>query len=323
MATVVAFHEVTKVYPGGVQALDRVSFSVDEGEFLCLIGPSGCGKTTLLKTVNRLVEPTSGRVEVYGKDAASWDPVVLRRQIGYVIQHIGLFPHLTVEENMTYVLRIMGIPRHVQRKRARELLEIVNLDESYLARFPRELSGGERQRVGVARALAGNPELILMDEPFGALDQITREQLQEELLRIHRKLRKTVLFVTHDLQEAIKLATTLGVMKKGRMVQLGAPYELLFSPQDAFVEEFLGRGGLFQVLRMVRIQDIPLLEPSGQVPEGTVPLFASLEDALRRMLLRGENRISVVEDGTGRVVGVLSFEHLCRLLHRYCTPTYA
>ncbi|MEN3203109.1 MAG: ABC transporter ATP-binding protein [Atribacterota bacterium] len=323
MATVVAFHEVSKVYPGGVQALDKVSFSVDEGEFLCLIGPSGCGKTTLLKTVNRLVEPTSGWVEVYGKDAASWDPVALRRQIGYVIQQIGLFPHLTVGENMTYVLRIMGIPRHVQQRRARELLEIVNLDESYLSRFPRELSGGERQRVGVARALAGDPELILMDEPFGALDQITREQLQEELLRIHRKLRKTVLFVTHDLQEAMKLATTLGVMQKGRMVQLGPPYELLFSPQDSFVEEFLGRGGLFQVLRMVRIRDIPLLELSDKMPRVTIPLSASLEDALRKMLLGGEQRVAVVEDGTGRVAGVLSFEHLCRLLPRYCAPMYA
>lgn len=320
---VVAFHEVTKVYPGGVQALDRVSFEVQEGEFLCLIGPSGCGKTTLLKTVNRLVEPDSGRVEVYGKDVASWDPVVLRRRIGYVIQQIGLFPHLTVEENITYVLSIMGVPRHVRRKRAQELLEVVSLDASYLSRFPRELSGGERQRVGVARALAADPELILMDEPFGALDQITREQLQEELLQIHRKLKKTIIFVTHDIQEAMKLATTLGVMRKGKMVQLGTPYELLFAPQDPFVEEFLSKGGLFQVLRMVRVQDIPLLEPSGEVPRATIPISASLEEALWKMFLGGEHSIAVVEDGTGRIAGVLSFEYLCRLLPRYCASTYA
>lgn len=320
---VVAFHEVTKVYPGGVQALDRVSFEVQEGEFLCLIGPSGCGKTTLLKTVNRLVEPDSGRVEVYGKDVASWDPVMLRRRIGYVIQQIGLFPHLTVEENITYVLSIMGVPRHVRRKRAQELLEVVSLDASYLSRFPRELSGGERQRVGVARALAADPELILMDEPFGALDQITREQLQEELLQIHRKLKKTIIFVTHDIQEAMKLATTLGVMRKGKMVQLGTPYELLFAPQDPFVEEFLSKGGLFQVLRMVRVQDIPLLEPSGEVPRATIPISASLEEALWKMFLGGEHSIAVVEDGTGRIAGVLSFEYLCRLLPRYCASTYA
>lgn len=320
---VVAFHEVTKVYPGGVQALDRVSFTVQEGEFLCLIGPSGCGKTTLLKTVNRLLEPDSGYIEVYGKDVASWDPVTLRRRIGYVIQQIGLFPHLTVEENITYVLSITGVPRHVRRRRARELLEIVSLDASYLSRFPRELSGGEKQRVGVARALAADPELILMDEPFGALDQITREQLQEELLRIHRQLKKTVIFVTHDIQEAMKLATTLGVMRKGRMVQLGAPYELLFTPRDPFVEEFLGRGGIFQVLRMVRVRDIPLLEPSKEAPRVTIPLSASLEDALWRMLLGGEHYVSVVEDGTGCIVGVLSFEYLCRLLPRYCASTYA
>lgn len=320
---VVAFHEVTKVYPGGVQALDRVSFEVQEGEFLCLIGPSGCGKTTLLKTVNRLVEPDSGRVEVYGKDVASWDPVMLRRRIGYVIQQIGLFPHLTVEENITYVLSIMGVPRHVRRKRAQKLLEVVSLDASYLSRFPRELSGGERQRVGVARALAADPELILMDEPFGALDQITREQLQEELLQIHRKLKKTIIFVTHDIQEAMKLATTLGVMRKGKMVQLGTPYELLFAPQDPFVEEFLSKGGLFQVLRMVRVQDIPLLEPSGEVPRATIPISASLEEALWKMFLGGEHSIAVVEDGTGRIAGVLSFEYLCRLLPRYCASTYA
>lgn len=323
MAVVVAFHEVTKVYPGGVQALDRVSFEVQEGEFLCLIGPSGCGKTTLLKTVNRLVEPDSGRVEVYGKDVASWDPVMLRRRIGYVIQQIGLFPHLTVEENITYVLSIMGVPRHVRRKRAQKLLEVVSLDASYLSRFPRELSGGERQRVGVARALAADPELILMDEPFGALDQITREQLQEELLQIHRKLKKTIIFVTHDIQEAMKLATTLGVMRKGKMVQLGTPYELLFAPQDPFVEEFLSKGGLFQVLRMVRVQDIPLLEPSGEVPRATIPISASLEEALWKMFLGGEHSIAVVEDGTGRIAGVLSFKYLCRLLPRYCASTYA
>jgi len=187
---VVVFQEVTKEYARGVRALEGVSFEVEEGEFFCLIGPSGCGKTTLLKMVNRLLEPTSGRIFVYGRDVRAWDPIALRRSVGYVIQQIGLFPHLTVEENMTYVLAIMGVPLQVRRQRARELLGVIGLDESYLRRFPGELSGGERQRVGVARALAADPKLIVMDEPFGALDQITRMRLQDELLELHRKLQK-------------------------------------------------------------------------------------------------------------------------------------
>jgi osmoprotectant transport system ATP-binding protein len=240
---VVVFQEVTKEYARGVRALEGISFEVEEGEFFCLIGPSGCGKTTLLKMVNRLLEPTSGRIFVYGQDVRTWDPIALRRSIGYVIQQIGLFPHLTVEENMTYVLAIMGVPLKVRRQRARELLGVIGLDESYLRRFPGELSGGERQRVGVARALAADPKLIVMDEPFGALDEITRMKLQDELLELHRKLKKTILFVTHDLEEALKLSTRLGVMRGGRMLGVGRPYELLLAPPDPFVEEFLGRGG--------------------------------------------------------------------------------
>jgi len=256
----VSFQEVTKVYQDDIRAVDGVSLEVEEGEFLCLIGPSGCGKTTLLKMVNRLIEPTSGKIFVEGREIREWDLIRLRRHIGYVIQQIGLFPHLTVEENMTYVLSIMGKPLAERRRKARELLTMVSLDASYLSRFPRELSGGERQRVGVARALASDPRIILMDEPFGALDQITREQLQGELLRLHRLLRKTIIFVTHDLQEAMKLGTRLGIMRRGRMLQVGTPSELLFAPQDPFVEEFLGSGGFLQTLRMLTAQEMMVQE---------------------------------------------------------------
>ncbi|NSW76268.1 MAG: betaine/proline/choline family ABC transporter ATP-binding protein [Candidatus Atribacteria bacterium] len=255
---IVSFREVSKIYQGDTPAVNQVSLDVEEGEFLCLIGPSGCGKTTLLKMVNRLIEPTSGTIVVEGREVRKWDPIRLRRHIGYVIQQIGLFPHLTVEENMTYVLSIMGRPLSERRRKARELLEVVSLDASYLRRFPRELSGGERQRVGVARALASDPKIILMDEPFGALDQITKEQLQGELLRLHRSLRKTIVFVTHDLQEAMKLGTRIGVMRKGRMLQIGTPSELLFTPADPFVEEFLGTGGLLQTFRMFTAQEVML-----------------------------------------------------------------
>jgi osmoprotectant transport system ATP-binding protein len=315
---VVVFQEVTKEYARGVRALEGISFEVEEGEFFCLIGPSGCGKTTLLKMVNRLLEPTSGRIFVYGQDVRTWDPIALRRSIGYVIQQIGLFPHLTVEENMTYVLAIMGVPLKVRRQRARELLGVIGLDESYLRRFPGELSGGERQRVGVARALAADPKLIVMDEPFGALDEITRMKLQDELLELHRKLKKTILFVTHDLEEALKLSTRLGVMRGGRMLGVGRPYELLLAPPDPFVEEFLGRGGIVQVLRAIRVGDAPLRkiqELPGTCP--SVSVSASLEDALRQMILAANRTLAVTEDGTGRVVGILEFEDLCRLLHRY------
>lgn len=315
------FEEVTKDYGNDVRALDRVSLAVEEGEFLCLIGPSGCGKTTLLKMVNRLLEPTSGNVFVYGREVRTWNPIALRRSIGYVIQQIGLFPHLTVEENIVYVLAIRGDPPSVRRRRARELLKIVGLPESYLGRFPRELSGGERQRVGVARALAANPGLILMDEPFGALDQITREELQNELVRLHRELGKTIIFVTHDLQEAMKLATRIGVMRAGRILQVGKLDELLLAPRDPFVEEFLGRGGIWQLLGTFRVGDMPLqiVLEGGERTCPSVPASASLGDALRKMLLTGEKTLTVVEDGTGRPLGVLTFEDLCRVFHRYCT----
>ncbi len=297
MPPIVTFQKVVKIYPGNIRAVDEVSFALEEGEFFCLIGPSGCGKTTLLKMVNRLVEPSSGSVWVEGKNIMEWDPIRLRRHIGYVIQQIGLFPHLTVEENITYVLSIMGVTASIRKNRARELLHIIGLEESYLYRFPRELSGGERQRVGVARALASDPKIILMDEPFGALDQINREQLQNELLRWHGLLKKTTLFVTHDLFEAMKLATRIGVMRKGQLLQVGTAGELLFNPQDPFVRDFLGKRGFFHALQMLTAKEVmettlPIVEEGNSHLPPSIPLdpynlgwnFVFLVDQNRRLL---------------------------------------
>jgi osmoprotectant transport system ATP-binding protein len=200
----VEFERVSKVYVTE-KVVDDVSFQVREGEIFILIGPSGCGKTTTLKMINQLIPHTSGNIYVRGKDVTELDPVELRRSIGYVIQYIGLLPHLTIRENITFVLQLMKYPKKQRWERAEELIQTVGLSESYLDRYPRELSGGQQQRVGVARALAANPEILLMDEPFGAVDPITREQLQNELLHIQETINKTIIFVTHDMQEAFKV----------------------------------------------------------------------------------------------------------------------
>ncbi|MDK2897692.1 MAG: osmoprotectant transport system ATP-binding protein [Candidatus Atribacteria bacterium] len=252
---ILEFEKVSKIYSPQVKALQDVFLKVNQGEFFCLIGPSGCGKTTLLKTVNRLIQPTTGKILVKGKEIEKWNPIELRRNIGYVIQQIGLFPHLTVEENIAYVLRTLGQKKEQRKQRAKTLIQLVGMDISYLKRLPKELSGGQQQRVGVARALAADPEIILMDEPFGALDQITREQLQDELFSLQKKLKKTIFFVTHDLREAVKLADRIGVMKQGVVHQVGSPNELLFSPKDQFVEEFLGSSGFFNVLQLLSVKE--------------------------------------------------------------------
>ena len=202
----IRFEEVSKVYPDGRRAVDEITFAVAEGECVVLVGPSGCGKTTTLKLANRLIEPTAGRVLVNGRDTRTADPIALRRGIGYVIQEVGLLPHMTVIENVGLVPRLLGWPKSRVAERARDLLETVGLPARvYAHRRPFELSGGQRQRIGVARALAADPPVILMDEPFGALDPITRAQLQDEFIRLRRRLQKTILFVTHDIDEAIRL----------------------------------------------------------------------------------------------------------------------
>ncbi|HEY7821122.1 MAG TPA: ATP-binding cassette domain-containing protein [Vicinamibacteria bacterium] len=225
---------------GERRILDRVSFRVEPGETLVLLGSSGSGKTTTLRTINRLVEPDEGEVEVEGREIRSWDPIRLRRRTGYVIQEVGLFPHLSVAENVELVPKLEGWSEQRRQERMRELLGLVGLPPERFARMrPRELSGGERQRVGVARALAVDPPLLLMDEPFGALDAVNRRRLQDEFLEMKRKLSKTILFVTHDVPEAVKLADRIGVLRAGRLLQVGTPSDLLQRPADEFVAELV------------------------------------------------------------------------------------
>jgi len=221
----------------GEYAVRNVDLEIAEGETVVLLGSSGSGKTTTLKMINRLIHPSEGRIEIDGRNTADIDPVELRRSIGYVFQGIGLFPHMTVEENISVVLRLRGEPMERRRERAREMLAMVDLDtETYLGRYPEELSGGQQQRIGVARALAADPAYLLMDEPFGALDAVTRDQLQQELIRLKEKLGKTIVFVTHDIFEALTLADRIAVMHEGRLEQAATAREILSNPSTEFVQ---------------------------------------------------------------------------------------
>ncbi|PAQ14931.1 glycine/betaine ABC transporter ATP-binding protein [Bacillaceae bacterium SAOS 7] len=240
------FDQVSKIYKGGKKAVHNLSLEFKKGEFIVFIGPSGCGKTTTMKMINRLIEPTEGSIYINGKNVLEQDPVQLRREIGYVIQQIGLFPHMTIQENITLVPKLLKWSIEKRRERALELLKLVNMTPDYLERYPHELSGGQQQRIGVLRALAADPALILMDEPFGALDPITRDSLQEEFKKLQQSLGKTIVFVTHDMDEAIKLADRIVILKDGQLVQIGTPDEILQHPANEFVEEFIGKERLLQ-----------------------------------------------------------------------------
>ncbi len=276
-AATVEFEHVTKVYgattPGTPGAVNDLSFQVPAGRICVLVGPSGCGKTTSLKMVNRLIEPTGGRILIDGVDAATRDVTELRRSIGYVIQSTGLFPHQTVGENVAVVPRLLGWGAVRQRERTDELLALVGLDPArYRDRYPSQLSGGERQRVGVARALAVDPPLMLMDEPFGAVDPIVRDRLQNEFLRLQDELAKTILFVTHDIDEAIKLGDLVAVMGQGgRLAQFGPPEEILANPASEFVARFVGADRGLKRLSLVRVGDLPLHEAITARPGDSAP----------------------------------------------------
>jgi len=253
---VITLKDVTKRY-GETLAVDRVSLEVPAGEVCVLIGPSGCGKTTTLRMINRLIEPTSGTIEIDGRDVMSVRPEELRRHIGYVIQSVGLFPHLTVAENVATVPKLLGWERRRYEPKVLELLEIVGLPPAeYAASYPRQLSGGQAQRVGVARALAADPPLLLMDEPFGAVDPLTRERLQGEFVRIQRELKKTVIFVTHDVDEAIKLADRIALMRAGVLEQYDTPEALLDHPASKFVHDFMGADRALKRLGRARVGDV-------------------------------------------------------------------
>jgi osmoprotectant transport system ATP-binding protein len=262
-AATVEFRHVTKRYDARAKdapgAVNDLSFTVPAGKICVLVGPSGCGKTTSLKMVNRLIEPTSGQILIDGVDIATREPTALRREIGYVIQQVGLFPHQTIAQNVATVPRLLGWPKQRLRDRADELLALVGLDPAaYRDRFPSQLSGGERQRVGVARALAADPPIMLMDEPFGAVDPIVRERLQNEFLRLQEELAKTIMFVTHDIDEAIKMGDLVAVLQVGgHLAQFGSPEEILASPASEFVARFVGADRGLKRLSLSRVGDIP------------------------------------------------------------------
>ncbi|MCS3919648.1 ATP-binding cassette domain-containing protein [Fervidibacter sacchari] len=261
----IVLQDVWKSFDGGrTYAVKGVTLKVNKGETLVLLGSSGSGKTTVLKMINRLIEPTKGTIEIDGRNVQDLDPIALRRSIGYVFQGIGLFPHLTVAENVSIVLRVLGRPKSERRRRAEELLALVGLEPKIFAdRYPDELSGGQQQRVGVARALAADPDYLLMDEPFGALDAVTRDILQQELLRLKEQLRKTIVFVTHDIFEAFLLADRIAVMHQGRIEQVGTKEQLLHQPATDFVRELLAKP-----LKHLASFHGPALHPSGMEQSG-------------------------------------------------------
>ena len=289
----IRFESVTKAYPDGTVAVGGLDLTAPEGKITVLVGPSGCGKTTSLRMVNRMIEPTSGRIWVGDRDTATMDAAQLRRGMGYVIQQAGLFPHRTVADNIATVPRLLGWARPKARTRSLELLERVGLPQEYADRYPHQLSGGQQQRVGVARALAADPPVMLMDEPFSAVDPVVREQLQEEFLRLQSELGKTILFVTHDIDEAVKLGDQVAVLRVGgKLAQVADPATLLGDPHDDFVADFVGRDRGY---RRLGFKSAPELRPR---EEPTVPLGAPLDDVRRT----GGDWLLVVDDD-GRPLG--------------------
>ncbi|WP_291411653.1 ABC transporter ATP-binding protein [Actinophytocola sp.] len=304
--------DVTKLYPGQAEpAVEAVSMVIPAGEVVVLVGPSGCGKTTTMKMINRLIEPTSGTITIGGTDVLTLDPNQHRRDIGYVIQQIGLFPHKRIEDNVGLMPKVLGWSRSRVRARVAELLELVGLPADYARRYPRELSGGQQQRVGVARALAADPSVMLMDEPFGATDPITRDHLQNEFLRLQREVRKTIVFVTHDFDEALKMGDRIAVLRPRSVIaQYDSPEAILAAPADDYVASFIGAGGQLKKLALLRLRDVELA-PAPRV-EGLprIVVEATVRDALDLMLGEGSDVVLVTDDfgDDAKVLGSLHLQ---------------
>jgi osmoprotectant transport system ATP-binding protein len=292
---------VTKMF-GPITAVDAVDMEVPAGAVCVLLGPSGCGKTTTMKMINRLIPPSSGKIYVDGRDTAEIDEVSLRRSIGYVIQQIGLFPNKSVEDNICVVPDLLGWDRRKSRSRAAELLRMVNLDPAiFLKRYPKELSGGQQQRVGVVRALAADPPVLLMDEPFGAIDPINREVIQDEFMKLQAELKKTIVFVSHDIDEAVKMASRIAIFRDGRLIQYDTPDNILAHPGDAFIADFVGSDRTLKRLRLVKVEDAMMKEPPRVRAEDT------LDTALRLMEEHGHYAVVMVGP-RGRARGLVRIE---------------
>jgi osmoprotectant transport system ATP-binding protein len=306
----IELEHISKRYDGR-PVVDDLSLTVPDGAFCILLGPSGCGKSTTLRMINRLVPFDSGAIRIAGEDIRDVPEEALRRRIGYAIQSIGLFPHWTVEDNIATVPRLLNWPGRRIRDRVAELLELLRLDpESYRRKYPHQLSGGEQQRIGVARALAADPELLLMDEPFGAVDPITRDALQNEIARIHAATKKTIVFVTHDIEEALRLATVIAILERGRLAQWGAPIDIVEHPASAFVRDFVGgEGSGLKLLGLRKIAE--RMRPGGSAVGLPVSADASLREALAAMTERHTDRLPVA-DASGRAIGIIMLADLVR-----------
>ncbi len=323
-AATLEFQDVTKRYAGADEAaIDGLSFRVEAGEICVLVGPSGCGKTTAMRLVNRMIELTGGDILLDGTSILRRDPAELRREIGYVIQQVGLFPHHTIADNIATVPRLLGWSKARTQERVTELLDLIGLEASLGDRYPAQLSGGQRQRVGVARALAADPPLMLMDEPFGAIDPINRERLQDEFLRLQAQVRKTIVFVTHDIDEAIKMGDRIAILRKGgRLAQYASPQELLSRPADDFVASFVGADRGLKRLGLTTLADLELPAANGTRPrDGSpqVPLRTSVRDALSAMLVEGGGPLTVVDEH-GDVRGMVTMELVSGVLSDHGTP---
>ncbi len=294
---------LTKIYSGNKKAVDDISLDIQSGEFIAFIGTSGSGKTTALRMINRMIEATEGQIEIDGKDVRSMNPVELRRSIGYVIQQIGLMPHMTIKENIVLVPKLLKWSKEKKDKRAKELIKLVDLPESFLERYPAELSGGQQQRIGVVRALAAEQDIILMDEPFGALDPITRDTLQDLVKTLQRKLGKTFIFVTHDMDEAIKLADKICIMSEGKVVQFDTPDNILRHPANDFVRDFIGQNRLIQDRPNDKTVEGVMIKPI------TIQAEATLNDAVHIMRQKRVDTIFVV-DRDNHLLGFLDIEDI-------------
>ena len=313
----IVLRDLSKSFDGRTTfAVHNLSLEVQEGETLVLLGSSGCGKTTTLKMINRLIEPTSGEIEVDGVNVLQKDVVELRRSIGYVFQSIGLFPHMTIEENVTIVPRLLGWSEEQKQNRAKELLALVQLDpDQYASRYPHELSGGQQQRVGVARALAADPDYLLMDEPFGALDPITREAVQEEFAQLEAIIQKTIVFVTHDVFEAVTLGDRIAIMEAGEIVQLGTPTELLTQPANVFVSDFFSKHHFQLQFNALSVRDFIRLDAGVQTTVDSTAVSVSPMDNLGGAVdLMRKHQLSELPVVDGQVVGVLRSTDLVEAL---------
>ena len=305
------FEQVSLRFRGVTRpAVNDCSFTVQPGQILVILGPSGCGKTTLLKLVNRLYEPTSGKIYLNQRDISQMQVTHLRLQIGYVIQQGGLFPHMTVAQNIAVVPKLLGWSQKKIQQQVEALLALVDLPAlDFRDRYPLQLSGGQQQRVGLARALAGNPGVLLMDEPFGALDAITRSNLQEEILRLQRHFSKTILFVSHDIEEALRLADQIMIMQEGAIVQTGSPLDILSRPANGFVRDLVGAHDILRQLSLLRVATVMAPSPVNQsVSQVTIDGQDNLRQALSLLLSTGKTQLTVLQEGA--IVGVLSLNQI-------------